>query len=171
LKLLRKYITRAEILGVLGMIQNDSRVRFNLDYAGSPKFLEQINKVQKGKKDEIVVKVSEKEFFKYFSKYFNKEDLSKKEVIIVIKTGNEKYSITATMNIYGIQNEIKDVLKKYLKNNKACLKIRYLKDECFYENIENIENNPLSKPVVKLVLTQEEFKQFDENKLKKDENE
>jgi len=70
LKLLRKFFTRGEILGVLGMIQNDSTERFDFKYLSNFEFLEQINEVQKGKKDKMIIKLNRDEFNKFFSKYF-----------------------------------------------------------------------------------------------------
>jgi len=70
LKLLRKFFTRAEILGVLGMIQNDSTGRFDFKYLSDFEFLDQINDIQKGKKDKMIIKLNKDEFNKFFSKYF-----------------------------------------------------------------------------------------------------
>ena len=70
LKLLRKFFTRAEILGVLGMIQNDSTGRFDFKYLSDFEFLDQINDIQKGKNDKMIIKLNRDEFNKFFSKYF-----------------------------------------------------------------------------------------------------
>jgi len=62
LKLLRKNCTRSEILGVLGMIQKDPKDRFNIKYMKNKKFLEDLNKLQKGNDKKFVLLMTEEEF-------------------------------------------------------------------------------------------------------------
>ncbi len=76
LRLLRKDVSRSEILGLLGMIQNKNSGRFeNSKFRNKEillEFLKNIMEVQKGNRDEIVVPISKEDFEKYFSEYFNK---------------------------------------------------------------------------------------------------
>ena len=62
LRLLRKNFTRSEILGVLGMIQKDPKDRFNIKYMKNKKFLEDLNKLQKGNDKKFVLLMTEEEF-------------------------------------------------------------------------------------------------------------
>lgn len=61
LKLLRKDLSRSEILGILGMIQKDSSKRFNIKTMKNKRFLEELIKLQKGKKRNLVIQLSEDE--------------------------------------------------------------------------------------------------------------
>jgi len=76
LRLLRKDVSRGEVLGILGMIQNKNSGRFeNSKFRNKEillEFLNNIMEVQKGNRDEIVVPISKEDFEKYFSEYFNK---------------------------------------------------------------------------------------------------
>jgi hypothetical protein len=166
LKLLRKSISRSEILGVLGMIQNDSKQRFDFKYMVDFEFLEQINSVQKGQKKKVVVYLTKKEFIKYFSNFF-KADISdvEKPVEIIFETENKKYKLSEKLNIYRLDSKkyLKEKLKKYLKNNSVCLKILYLNDECFNENVALIEEGKSDRLVLK--LKKGEFDVFDSSKF------
>lgn len=62
LALLRKNITRSEILGVLGMIQKDTVTRYGINYTKERAFLEQLHKVQKGNKKEFIIMMTQVEF-------------------------------------------------------------------------------------------------------------
>ena len=166
LKLLRKSVSRSEILGVLGMIQNDSKQRFDFKYMVDFEFLEQINSVQKGQKKKVVVYLTKKEFIKYFSNFF-KADISdvEKPVEIIFETENKKYKLSEKLNIYRLDSKkyLKEKLKKYLKNNSVCLKILYLNDECFNENVALIEEGKSDRLVLK--LKKGEFDVFDSSKF------
>jgi len=57
----RKHFTRSEVLGLLGMIQS-SQDRFNLsDFNKNPQILERFKKIQNGKSDELIIKITEEE--------------------------------------------------------------------------------------------------------------
>ena len=62
LSLLRKNCTRGEVVGILGMIQKDTKKRFSFSTKELPLFLKQLQDIQKGKKDEITITMSQKEF-------------------------------------------------------------------------------------------------------------
>ena len=61
--LLRKDCTRAEIIGLLGMIQTDtgSRFRYNTDPNRVKELLLNVNEVRKGKARKIIIKLSKEE--------------------------------------------------------------------------------------------------------------
>jgi hypothetical protein len=82
LRLLRKQVSRSEVLGILGMIQNKNSGRFENSKFRNKKilleFLNNIMEVQKGNKDEIEVPISKEDFDKYFSDFF-KDKATEKE--------------------------------------------------------------------------------------------
>ncbi len=71
LKVLRKDISRSEILGILGMVQNDPTKRFNNSELQKKEklleFLKQIREAQKGERDTLEVPISREDFNKHFS--------------------------------------------------------------------------------------------------------
>jgi len=68
LKIIRKHFTRGELLGVLGMIQNNSGNRFNLEELKNRDFLDEIIDVQNGEDDKITIFLSREEYNTYFKK-------------------------------------------------------------------------------------------------------
>lgn len=60
-KILRKNFTRAEIFGVLGALDKDSK--FEIKHTASKVFFADILAIQKGNKDEIIIKISENDKF------------------------------------------------------------------------------------------------------------
>ena len=70
LTLLRKDCTRAEIMGLLGMIQKDPSKRFHIEYLQKSDFLKKLHHVQKGKDKRVIVMMrgEEKEQFIQTSK-------------------------------------------------------------------------------------------------------
>lgn len=60
-KILRKNFTRAEIFGVLGALDKDSK--FDIKHTASKEFFADILAVQKAKKDKIVIKIDENDKF------------------------------------------------------------------------------------------------------------
>jgi len=62
LSLLRKNCNRGEVVGVLGMMQKDTKERFSFSTKALPVFLEQLQEVQKGKSDKIIIYMTQKEF-------------------------------------------------------------------------------------------------------------
>jgi len=64
LQLQRKDITRAELLGRLGMFVKGGQ-RFSLAALGSAQFLGNLNEVARGNKNELVLQVSEEEISQF----------------------------------------------------------------------------------------------------------
>jgi len=61
----RKNVTRSEILGLLGMIKDNSEHRFNISTDYLEEFFENLDKVQKGDM-EMFVPLSQSDYSKYF---------------------------------------------------------------------------------------------------------
>lgn len=61
LRLLRKDLSRSEVLGILGMIQKDSSKRFDIETMKNKIFLDELIKLQKGKGKELVISLSKEE--------------------------------------------------------------------------------------------------------------
>ncbi|MDY0322130.1 MAG: hypothetical protein RBR23_10380 [Arcobacteraceae bacterium] len=59
--LMRKHITRAEISGLLGFIQKNSKERHNIVYLSSEQYLKDIYDIQSGKKDRLLINVTKEE--------------------------------------------------------------------------------------------------------------
>lgn len=62
ISIIRKHITRSEILGMLGVIQKNSKERYNIDYLSESKFFEDLYEIQRGGSQKLVIKVSADEF-------------------------------------------------------------------------------------------------------------
>jgi len=65
LSLLRKDCSRGEILGILGMIQQESKKRFSLETKRVPILLKELQDIQKGNENKIVVEMNQEEFEQY----------------------------------------------------------------------------------------------------------
>ena len=61
LSILRKNFTRGELLGVLGMIQKNSKDRFEIQSLKELSLLEKLQQIQKSAEKEFHIKVTEKE--------------------------------------------------------------------------------------------------------------
>lgn len=81
LKLLRKDVSRSEVLGILGMIQKDPSNRFrNSEFQKREvllKFLEELREVQKGDKSTIEVPISEEDLAEHFPHFLDGKRNSK----------------------------------------------------------------------------------------------
>lgn len=67
-KILRKEVTRGEILGLLGMFQKDTGNRYNLsDNKLILILLDEVKKVQKAKKNECIILILKDDYDKYFN--------------------------------------------------------------------------------------------------------
>ena len=64
LTILRRYFTRAEILGVLGVFDKDSQ--FRIHHIATQKFFDDIQAVQLGKKDEIIIPIKNNDKFDFY---------------------------------------------------------------------------------------------------------
>jgi hypothetical protein len=67
LVILRKNATRAEVLGIMGMIQKSSTGRYEIDNRIQKRFLDKINEIQKGKGDELLIPIIKKDYDKFFN--------------------------------------------------------------------------------------------------------
>ena len=65
LSLLRKDCSRGEILGILGMMQRKTNARFHLDAKRLPIMLKEIQDIQKGNLDKVLVDMTEDDFNQY----------------------------------------------------------------------------------------------------------
>ena len=65
LSLLRKDCSRGEILGILGMMQKESAKRFSIETSRVPVLLKEIQEIQKGNEEKIVVDMTQEEFEQY----------------------------------------------------------------------------------------------------------
>jgi len=59
LSLLRKDCSRGEILGILGMMQKESAKRFSIETSRVPVLLKEIQEIQKGNEEKIVVDMTQ----------------------------------------------------------------------------------------------------------------
>ena len=60
----RKNFSRAEIKGILRELHDDGE-NYKLSYMAENEFLDSIFKVQDGESDEFIMKIREKDFFKF----------------------------------------------------------------------------------------------------------
>lgn len=58
ISIIRKHITRSEILGMLGVIQKNSKERYNIEYLSEAKFFEDLYNIQKGGSQKLLIEVS-----------------------------------------------------------------------------------------------------------------
>lgn len=61
IKLLRRNFTRAELFGILGAFEKDSK--FNIEYTSTIEFFENIQNIQNAKSNEMTVIITEKDKF------------------------------------------------------------------------------------------------------------
>jgi len=54
----RKTVTRSELMGILGIIQKDSKERYNIEYLGTKEFFQNLYDVQNSKKDELTIEIT-----------------------------------------------------------------------------------------------------------------
>jgi hypothetical protein len=65
LSLLRKNCTRSEIFGLLGMIQKDTKKRFEVAFMKDLSLLDSLQKIQKGKDNSFIIPLSKKELAQF----------------------------------------------------------------------------------------------------------
>ena len=73
LSLLRKDCTRSEVLGLSGMMQRKTKERFSFDSSYLPKFLQEVQQVQRGQKDRFVIEMTKKDFDQFDLSIYRKE--------------------------------------------------------------------------------------------------
>lgn len=61
ISIVRKHITRSEVLGILGVIQTNSKERYNIDYLSSTAFFNDLYAIQKGTLNKLFITISAKE--------------------------------------------------------------------------------------------------------------
>lgn len=59
--IMRKHLTRAEVSGLLGFFQKNSKDRHNIKYLSSEQYLKDIYDIQSGKKSKLLINVTEEE--------------------------------------------------------------------------------------------------------------
>ncbi|MFA7090827.1 MAG: hypothetical protein WC149_03125 [Arcobacteraceae bacterium] len=59
--IMRKYLTRAEVSGLLGFFQKNSKDRHNIKYLSSEQYLKDIYDIQSGKKNKLLIRVTNDE--------------------------------------------------------------------------------------------------------------
>jgi hypothetical protein len=64
--ILRKHITRAEIAGILRSKKKTEVSEFNIEYLSSVNYLEDIFKIQKGKKDSLIIHITPEEIKDFY---------------------------------------------------------------------------------------------------------
>lgn len=61
ISIMRKHVSRSEIMGLLGVYQKDSKERFKIAYLSKRAFFENLYAVQDGKSDELIIELTPKE--------------------------------------------------------------------------------------------------------------
>jgi ABC-type uncharacterized transport system involved in gliding motility auxiliary subunit len=61
LSVLRKNCTRSEVFGILGMIQKDSKKRYDIKYMKDISLLHTLQEIQKGDRDEFIIPLTQGE--------------------------------------------------------------------------------------------------------------
>jgi hypothetical protein len=59
---MRKHLTRAEVLGMLGQFQLDSTQRYNIKYLSTSQFYDSVINAQNDRSNQIVIHLDDKEF-------------------------------------------------------------------------------------------------------------
>lgn len=61
ISIIRKHITRSEVLGILGVVQKDSSKRFNIAYLSQTCFFDDLYEIQIGKSDKLIIEITDEE--------------------------------------------------------------------------------------------------------------
>lgn len=61
ISIIRKHITRSEVLGILGVVQKNSKERYNIAYLSQTRFFDDLYEIQIGKSDKLVIEITDKE--------------------------------------------------------------------------------------------------------------
>lgn len=65
ISIVRKHITRSEVLGILGVIQTNSKERYNIDYLSSTAFFDDLYAIQKGDLSELFINITTEELTQF----------------------------------------------------------------------------------------------------------
>ncbi|MGD9596463.1 hypothetical protein [Wolinella succinogenes] len=74
LSIIRRHITRSEILGMLGVIQKNSKERYNIEYLSEAKFFEDLYELQKGGSKKLLIKVTADELEQFSVKNYSEQE-------------------------------------------------------------------------------------------------
>jgi hypothetical protein len=61
ISIIRKHVTRSEVLGILGVLQKNSKERYNIAYLSKTRFFNDLYGVQIGENDTLVIEVTDEE--------------------------------------------------------------------------------------------------------------
>jgi len=61
ISIIRKHITRSEVLGILGVVQKNSKERYNIAYLSQTRFFDDLYEIQIGKSDKLVIEITDEE--------------------------------------------------------------------------------------------------------------
>jgi len=65
ISIVRKHITRSEVLGILGVIQTNSKERYNIDYLSSKAFFDDLYAIQKGELNNLFISITAEELTQF----------------------------------------------------------------------------------------------------------
>lgn len=61
ISIIRKHITRSEVLGILGVVQKNSKERYNIAYLSQTRFFDDLYEIQIGKNDKLIIEITDEE--------------------------------------------------------------------------------------------------------------
>lgn len=61
ISIIRKHITRSEVLGILGVVQKNSKERYNIAYLSQTRFFNDLYEIQIGKSNKLVIEITDEE--------------------------------------------------------------------------------------------------------------
>ncbi|OHE05242.1 hypothetical protein [Sulfurimonas sp. RIFOXYB12_FULL_35_9] len=61
ISIIRKHITRSEVLGILGVVQKNSKERYNIAYLSQTRFFNDLYDIQTSKSDKLVIEITDEE--------------------------------------------------------------------------------------------------------------
>ncbi|MDQ1339078.1 MAG: hypothetical protein QG567_228 [Campylobacterota bacterium] len=61
ISIIRKHITRSEVLGILGVVQKNSKERYNIAYLSQTRFFDDLYEIQIGKSDKLIIEITDEE--------------------------------------------------------------------------------------------------------------
>lgn len=61
ISIIRKHITRSEVLGILGVVQKNSKERYNIAYLSQTRFFDDLYEIQIGKSDKLIMEITDEE--------------------------------------------------------------------------------------------------------------
>ena len=61
ISIIRKHITRSEVLGILGVVQKNSKERYDIAYLSETSFFDDLYEIQIGKSDKLIIEITDEE--------------------------------------------------------------------------------------------------------------